>query len=1091
MKKFLLLLNCILFIQLTNGQDTARLLRFPAVHGNQIVFSYAGDLYTVERSGGLARQLTAFDGYEMFARFSPDGRTIAFTGQYDGNTEVFTIPAAGGTPRRLTFTATLGRDDIGDRMGPNNIVMSWTPDGRHIVYRSRRYSFNSFKGQLFSVPVEGGLSKEIPLADGGFCSYSDDGSKLAFNRVFREFRTWKYYGGGMADDIWIYDFESGEVQNITGNDAQDIIPMWHGNEIYFLSDRKKIMNLFVYDTVTKEIKAVTNFTDYDIKFPSLGSDAIAFEKGGLVYLYEFDSKSISQVPILISHEIPGARDSYVDASRFINSWYVSPDGKRAVFGARGDIFTIPAEEGITRNLTQTPGVHERNGVWSPDGKYIAYLSDQSGEFEVYIRKQDGTEPPVQITRDADTYYYDLVWSPDSKKILFSDRKFRLQYVDISTRQVTLVEQSDSWEINDFSWSPDSRWIAYAVPAVVETSSTFYKVVLYNTENKIRTDITDRWYDSSNPIFSMDGKYLLFVSARTFNPVYSNTEWNHAYTNMNKIYMVVLSKDEKSPFAPENDEVGIEEKEEDSGRSGKKENETDADKEEAVQDIKIDPEGIRDRVVEIPVSASNFALGGCINNKIYYLERKAGARNTSIKMYDLDKEEEKELGTDMNFEISSDGKKMLVRRSNSYAIIDLPAGPIEMETMLDLTSMKVWVDHKAEWEQIFYESWRQMRDFFFAPNMKGVDWEAMRDKYAVLLPYVKHRDDLTYIIGEMIGELSLGHTYVLSGDKPRAERIATGLLGAKLTRHASGYYQISEILEGANWSSDLRSPLTEMGVDINTGDFILAVNGNPTSEMNDIYASLVGLANKQVELTVNTSPDLEGSRKEIVIPIADESGLYYYNWVQNNIRKVSEATNGQVGYIHIPDMSTEGLNEFIKHFYPQIMKKGLIIDDRGNGGGNVSPMIIERLTRQMVLTDVARNQKAGVPNPSGTFVGPMVLLIDNYSASDGDLFAFRFRAMDLGKIIGIRTWGGVVGIRGSLPLIDGGQLNKPEFASYSADGTGWPIEGYGVEPDIEVDNNPAKEYEGEDAQLNKAIEVILEEMEGYDKYVKPVPPYPGE
>lgn len=1090
MKKLLFLLNCVLFIQLTNGQDTARLLRFPAVHGNQVVFSYAGDLYTVDRrGGGLARQLTAFDGYEMFARFSPDGQTIAFTGQYDGNTEVFTIPAAGGIPRRLTHTATLGRDDIGDRMGPNNIVLSWTPDGRNIVYRSRRYSFNSFKGQLFSVPLEGGLSEEIPLVDGGFCSYSDDGSKLAFNRVFREFRTWKYYGGGMADDIWIYDFGSGEVQNITGNDAQDIIPMWHGNEIYFLSDRNRVMNLFVYDTITKETKAVTNFTDYDVKFPSLGDDAIAFEKGGIIYLYEFDSKSVSQVPVQISNEIPGARDSYVDASRFIDSWYVAPDGKRAVFGARGDIFTIPAEEGITRNLTQTPGVHERNGVWSPDGKYIAYLSDQSGEFEIYICKQDGTEPPVQITRNADTYYYNLVWSPDSKKILFNDRKFRLRYADISTRQITLVEQSDFWEIDDFSWSPDSKWIAYAVPAVVETSSTFYKVVLYNTENKIKTDITDHWYDSSNPIFSQDGKYLLFISARTFNPVYSNTEWNHAYTNMYKIYMVVLSKDEKSPLAPENDEVGIAEKEEDLGKSGKKEADTDAT--EAIKDVKIDLDGIRDRIVEIPVSSSNFALEGCIDNKIFYLERKAGAEDISIKMYDLDEEEEKELGTDMNFELSSDGKKMLVKKNNSYAIIDLPAGPIEMKTMLDLTSMKVWVDHQAEWEQIFYESWRQMRDFFFAPNMKGVDWEAMRDKYAVLLPYVRHRDDLTYIIGEMIGELSLGHTYVLSGDKPRAERIATGLLGAKLTRHASGYYQISEILEGANWSKDLRSPLTEMGVDINTGDLILAVNGNPTNEMKDIYASLVGLANKQVELTVNASPDSEGSHKEIVIPVADESGLYYYNWVQNNMRKVSEATNGQVGYIHIPDMSAEGLSEFIKHFYPQIMKKGLIIDDRGNGGGNVSPMIIERLNRQMVLTDVARNQKTGVPNPSGTFVGPMVLLIDNYSASDGDLFAFRFRAMNLGKIIGTRTWGGVVGIRGSLPLIDGGQLNKPEFASYSADGTGWPIEGYGVEPDIEVDNDPAKEYKGEDAQLNKAIEVILEEMEGYDKYVKPVPPYPGE
>jgi tricorn protease len=1062
-------------------QDESRLFRFPAVYGDQVVFSYAGDLYSVSRSGGTARQLTNHTGYEMFPRFSPDGKTIAFTGQYDGNTEVFTIPAYGGEPVRLTYTATLTRDDIADRMGPNNIVMTWTPDGKNIIYRSRCYSFNSFRGQLFSVPSVGGLPSEIPLYNGGFCTYSPDGKKLAFNRVFREFRTWKYYHGGMADDIWIYDFDSHEVTNITNNKAQDIFPMWYGKEIYFLSDRDRIMNLYVYDLDSKESKKITDFTDYDIKFPSLGNNAIVFEKGGYVYLYDIASKAISKITILINNDIPTARNGLVDASKNINTVDISPDGERLIFGARGDIYTLPAKKGVTRNLTQSPGIHERNGRWSPDGRYVAYVSDQTGEFEIFMQKQDGSEPPVQLTKNADTYKFDIKWSPDSKKILWSDKKFRLFYVETMSKEVVLVDQSAEWEIRDFNWSPDSRWITYSRPE----RDNFRKIMLYETATKVKTEITDGWYESSDPAFSDDGKYLLFVSSRTFDPTYSQTEWNHAYTNMSKIYLVTLEKSTKSPLASEENEVKIKETE-----TPEKKSESETDKTKTV-DVKIDLEGIKDRIVEVPVKASNYAGVELVANKIYYNEKRDEAEKASVGMFDLDKKEEKSLGTDMGFEISADGKKMLVQKEKTYAVIDLPTSPIEIKDMVDLSNMKVWVDYSKEWKQIFDESWRQMRDFFYDPNMHGLDWKAIHDKYAVLLPYVKNRDDLTYIIGEMIGELSIGHTYVLSGDKPKPERIYTGLLGAQLSRHSSGYYQVEKILNGANWSKDLRSPLTEIGIDVKQGDYILAVNGKSTKEMNNIYESLVGHANEQIEITVNSRPETAGSRKIIIIPLADESGLYYYSWVQNNMQKVSEATNNEVGYIHIPDMGSAGLNEFIKHYYPQIMKKGLIIDDRGNGGGNVSPMIIERLLREMVLSDVARNQTKGTPNPPGTFVGPKVLLIDNYSASDGDLFAYRFKEMKIGKVIGVRTWGGVVGIRGPLPLIDGGQLYKPEFASYSPDGKSWPIEGYGVEPDINIDNDPAQEYAGTDAQLNKAIEVIKEEMKNYDKYVKPVPPYPDK
>lgn len=1081
MKRIIVLMLICIFVQASNAQEEARLLRFPSIHGNQLVFSYAGDLYTVERTGGLARKLTNSPGYEMFARFSPDGKTIAFTAQYDGNTEVFAVPSVGGEPRRITYTATLQRDDLSDRMGPNNIVMTWTPDGKNIIYRSRGHSFNDFKGQLFSVPAQGGLSTELPFATGGFCTYSADAGKLAFNRVFREFRTWKYYRGGMADDIWIYDFNTKEIANITSNPAQDIFPMWHGNDIYFLSDRDRTMNLFVYNGKTKEISKLTDFSDFDIKFPSIGDNAIVFEKGGYIYLFDFNTRSAEKVTILVANEVSSARNSLADAAKSINSVDISPDGERLVIGARGDIFTLPAKEGMTRNLTQSSGAHDRNGVWSPDGKSIAFISDKNGENEIYIQQQDGSGSAVQLTKNSDTYKFRIIWSPDSKKIMWNDKLFRLQYVDIATKEVVVAEQSDLWEITEFNWSPDSKWITYSLP----NRESMSKIILYNTISKEKTEITDGWYESENPSFSTDGSYLLFASARTFNPTFSNTEWNHAYQNMNKIYLVVLSKTTRSPFSPVDNQVGIKtiEKATDRPASDKK-----AEPSKSF-DVKVDLDGIQSRIVEVPVDASNYMDITCTGKKLYYCERKSESATISFKMYDLDKKEEKELGTGMSFIVTSDGKKMLVHKGESFAVIDLPSAPVEIKDKVDLSNIKVWTDLSAEWNQIFNENWRQMRDFFYDPNMHSTDWKGIRDKYAALLPYVRHRDDLTYIIGEMMAELSIGHTYVLSGDKPKAERINTGLLGAKLSRHPSGYYKVDKILEGANWSNELRSPLSEIGVNINEGDYIIAVNGKPTSDMINIYESLVGFANKQVELTMNLKPESAGSKKVIVVPLASEAKLYYYNWVQNNIRKVSDATGGQVGYIHIPDMGPEGLNEFISHFYSQIMKKGLIIDDRGNGGGNVSPMIIERLNREMIMTQVARNQSQGTPDPPGTFAGPKVLLIDNYSASDGDLFPYRFKAMKLGKVIGVRTWGGVVGIRGSLPLIDGGQLMKPEFARYSADGKEWPIEGHGVDPDIVVDNNPVKEYAGEDEQLNKAIEVILDEMKNYPGYVKPVPPYP--
>lgn len=1061
-----------------HSQEESRLLRFPAVHGDQIVFSYAGDLYTVEKAGGIARKLTSDIGYEMFARFSPDGKKIAFTGQYDGNTEVYSIPAEGGVPQRLTYTAALSRDDVSDRMGPNNIVMTWKDDST-IIYRSRKQSFNDFKGQLFSVTTGGGLSKELPLPCGGFCSYNSDQSKLAYNRVFREFRTWKYYKGGMADDIWIYDFASKKTENITNNDAQDIMPMWVGDKIYFISDRDRTMNLFCYDMITKETKKMTSFTYFDIKFPSLGDNAIVFENGGYIYVFDLTTFKYEKVKIIIADDQVTGRNELIDAGKFINSSSISPDGKRIAFDARGDIFTVPAKSGITRDLTQTSGVHERNVEWSPDGKYIAYISDTVGEDEIFIIPQDGEGEAIQITEKSTTYKYSLKWSADSKKIMWADKELKLQYLDIDTKKITQIDYDKDWEFSQYTWSPDSKWIAYTRPV----KAGMNKIYLYEVSSASKCEVTDGWYESGSPSFSSDGKYLYFISNRDFNPTYSWTEWDHSYTNMSKIYFVTLTKSAPNPLKTENDEVSV-----------KSETKTDnSDKDKKIDlpktDSGVDTTSIKDRIVVLPVEAGTYWNISVTGDDVYYMNR-SGENTSALKVFNLKDKKETKLGECSDYEITFDNKKMLVKKDDNFYIIDLPKSGMELKDNVSLSDMKIWVDKKAEWQEIFDESWRQMRDFFYDPDMHKVNWKKMHEKYSSLVPYVNHRADLTYIIGEMIGELSIGHAYVGGGDVPELTKIKTGLLGAQLSKDASsGYFKIDKILKGENWTTKTRSPLTEVGVNISEGEYIIEVNGKSTNDIKDIYELLLNTAGKQVELTVNKTASETGSREEIVVPVSDEADLYYYNWVQENIKKVNEATDGEVGYIHIPDMSVDGLNEFVKHFYPQLSKKAVIIDDRGNGGGNVSQMIIERLNREVVLMGMTRNT-APEKSPEGMIYGPMVCLIDNYSASDGDLFPYKFKKLGLGKLIGMRTWGGVTGIRGTLPLMDGGYLLKPEYGHYSGEKKEWIIEGYGVDPDIEVDNDPAKEYSGEDEQLNAAIKQIKEELKTY-KELPEIPDFPDK
>ena len=1072
--------------------EEARLLRFPSLNGNRVVFTYAGDLYTVSVQGGVARRLTSDPkGFEMFARFSPDGKTLAFTGQYDGNTEVYVMPSEGGEPRRLTHTATLERDDVSDRMGPNNIVMAWK-DNETVVYRSRRNHWNPFKGELTLARLSGGVPETLPVPRGGWCSFSPDGRQMAYNRVFREFRTWKRYRGGQADEIWLHDFGTGQTTRLTTDPAQDIFPMWHGDQMYFVSEREEShqANLYVMDMKTRKPRRLTEFTEFAVKFPSMGDTGIVFENGGYLYRLDFQTEKAVRIPVEIHEDMAIGRGGLRDVSKEITTYEIAPDGARGLIGARGDVFTVPAKNGATRNLTQSPGVHERNAVWSPDGKWIAYVSDQSGGDEVWIRPQEGSGEPRALTSGADTYKYEIAWSPDSKRIAWTDKLNRLQFVEVESKQVTPVAQSDAFEIRDFVWSPDSQWLAYTQPEV----RRFANIYIYGLAQKNQVQVTDGWFDVGSPEFSSDGKYLFFVSERSFNPTYGQTEWNHTYSDMERIYLVTLTAATKSPLAPKSDEVKPrDDKAAISGAEAKAVSDKDKDKDgdgaKAAKPSKVvvsvDVEGLTQRITVLPPPASNYGSLTSVGDTLFYLKK------GKLHLFDLEKEKETELGEAAGFRVSTDRKKMLVKVGSDLAILDLPSAKLDLaDRKLSLTDLKVRLDRRAEWNQIYNECWRQMRDFLFDPKLHGVDWEGMRRRYEPLLAHVQHRADLTFIIGEMIGELNIGHAYVGGGDLPKPERIPLGLLGAVIRPDASGYFRIERILRGQNWDPKYRSPLTEIGVAIRPGDYIVAVQGKTTRGMTDLYSALVGTAGKPVVLRVNREPQEDGARDQTVIPTADEQPLYYLEWVLSNIEKVDKASGGKIGYVHIPDMGVPGLNEFTKFYYPQLHKEALVVDCRGNGGGNVSPMIIERLRREPAMWTVARNGAVNV-DPSGQVLGPKVLLIDQHSASDGDIVGYRFRKHRLGPIIGQRSWGGVVGIRGSLPLLDGGILNRPEFSRFDLEAKEWIMEGTGVEPDIEVDNDPTREFSGIDDQLNRAIDELKKAMAAKPVKIPQPPAYPNK
>ncbi|MCK5678323.1 MAG: PDZ domain-containing protein, partial [Flavobacteriaceae bacterium] len=733
-----------------------------------------------------------------------------------------------------------------------------------------------------------GSLAELPFPRGGFCSFSPDDQKLAFNRIFREFRTWKRYRGGMADDIWIFDFKTKKTINITNNPAQDIIPMWHGDKIYYLSDRGefKRMNLYVYDLQSKQTKKITAYKDFDIKFPSLGDKDIVYENAGYIYKIDLGTDISQKVNITIMEDFVSGRSEYKDVSKSISNYEIAPDGKRALFGAHGDVFTVPEKYGEIRNLTQSSGIHERNSKWSPDGKWITFISDKTGEDEIYKQTQNGSNAAIQLTSKGKAYKYQPYWSPDSKKILWSDSEHKLKYIDVNTKKVVDVDFDPNRAIRHYDWSPDNKWITYTKTG----DNRFALVFIYSLDQKKSYPVTSDWYNSGQSIFSDDGKYLFFISNREYNSGFSQVEFDISYNDMGNIYFVTLAKETKSLFEPKSDEVALNKKEE---KSDNKEKKKDKKSTKTPTVTKIDIIGIQDRIGKLPLSASRYLNLASVKNKLYFTRSGIKDKKPIFYMYDLDKRKETKLGLVGGYEISSDKKKMLVSQNGSYAIIDLPKSEIKIKDKLDLSDMQIYMNKKEEWQQIYNESWRQYREFFFAPNMHGVDWVAMKKNYAPLVKHVNHRNDLTYVIGELVSELNVGHAYVSGGDRPMPERIKMGLLGAEIEKDKSGYFKITKILKGQNWDKSLKSPLSDIGVNANVGDYILAINGQSTKEMDIMYKALVNTAGKQVKLVLNSKPTELGKREVTVVPVSDESKLYYLKWVSENIEKVNIATNGKV------------------------------------------------------------------------------------------------------------------------------------------------------------------------------------------------------
>ncbi len=1090
------------------------LLRFPTVSKTQIVFNFAGDLWIVNRDGGDARRLTSDIGEETLPAFSPDGTMVAFTGEYDGNKDVYVIPASGGVPRRLTFHPAA------------DCVMGWTPDGKKVLFASWGNSYRHFEFQLYTVPVEGGFPTQLPIPIGFEAAFSPDGSHLAYVPHIQWQEAWKRYHGGQTTPIWIADLKDSSITKVPRDNSSDHYPMWVGNTVYFLSDRNGPVSLFAYDTKTKQVTEALHSDGLDFKTASAGPDVIVIEQFGAIKLYDLNTHQAKNISIRVTGDIDSVRPHFakVDPKR-IQNFNISPTGARAVFEAWGEIFTVPTDKGDIRNLTHSPAVADRDPAWSPDGKSIAYFSDESGEYELCIRGQSG-EGDVRHSNlgNPPSFFYTPTWSPDSKKIAYSDKRLNLWYVDLDNPTPKLVDTNlfGGFGPGQFGqvWAPDNKWIAY----VKQLPSGLQAVFIYSLDQGKSHQITDGMSDARYPAWDENGKYLYFTASTDVALTTAGLDMSSEEHRVTRaVYVVVLSKDEKSPLAPESDEEKAKEakktdpekdKAKDQSENDKKSastakdnkddsgSEKDKDKKEEPVVVKLDLEGIGQRILALPIPPENYANLLVGKTGIIFLSQapqvvtEDDQQNLpqTIQKFDLSKRKVVKFLEEVNdYVVSFDGEKILYRKADTWATAttdDPPApgatpkpgiGPLKLE------GWEVYVEPRAMWRQIYNETWRIERDFFYDPHYHGLDLAKVKKKYEPYLDGIAHRSELTYLFEECLGEMTVGHMYAGGGEQPEPKKFKVGLLGADYSLE-DGRYRVAKVFDGENWNPSVQAPLTQPGVNVKSGDYILAVNGRELRSSDNIYSFFEETAGKQVALKVGPNPDGKDSREVTVVPVESEENLRHLAWIEGNRRKVDQATGGRVAYVYVPDTESAGYTSFNRYFFSQVGKEAAIIDERFNEGGELADYIVDYLRRPLMSKVVTREGRDW-SSPTEAIYGPKVMIINEMSGSGGDALPWYFRKAGIGPLIGKRTWGGLVGIGGYPELIDGGHVTAPRAALYGLKGE-WEVENHGVPPDYEVDLDPAAWRQGHDAQLDKAIEVVMQQLKEHPLPEIQRPPYPN-
>lgn len=1081
-KRFYLLGSMLLWSAAMFAQaKETMLLRQPDISKSHITFVYAGDVWLAEKDGSNPKKITSNPAEELYPKFSPDGKTIAFTGNYDGNTDIYTVGLHGGNPERITYHPAA------------DMLRGWL-DLETVYFTSTRdFEYSPGGTRLHKKGLENTHSEALTMPEAYQGSPSPDGKKWAYIKngdpSERQRVAFKRYRGGGMPAIWIFDEKTHEIEIIPSANSNNVQPLWRGDFVYFLSDRNKIMNLFRYNTISKEVEQVSFFEDFDIKTFAGNDTELILEQGGKLHLYSIESKQIQPIKIHLDSDVIDTRAHYVDMDKNIRDYAISPTGVRALFQSRGEIFSVPLDKGSTRNISNTPGAHDKYPAWSPNGKWISYISDKNETYQLVLSDQKGAEDPVYIDIGDTHFYFEPTWSPDSKKLFFGDSHLNLFYVDIDTKKVIKVD-TDSMSTNTGrvynqfqpSWSTDSNWIAYVKTLANQVPAIF----MYNVKTGDSKQITDGMSHVQSPKFSADGKYLFFTASTNIGLSYHGLHMTaYGSSPTRSVYAFILSEETPSPLQPESDEEKIEADEKEDKKKDKKE-EKEKEKEEKEKSIRIDlNSSIQNRIIALPIPSGQFRqINGAVEGKLLYTQ------HGKLHAFDFEKLETEELADKIfSFKISADGKKIMYPSQGNYYIANagskIKNAP---DNMVKTNGIKQLVDPVAEWKQVFDEVWHMQKEYFYAENMHGLDWEATRKQYEPFLEFVKHRADLTYLLNEMMGEMVVGHNYIYPGTQPQAPSVSVGMLGADYQIHKD-HYRIEKIYSTYDWNPKLKSPLTMPGLGIKEGDYILEVNGRKLNKETNIYSLFDFTVNKQVSLTVNDKPNLNGAKEVIVLPISygQEVSLRKTDWMEENRKRTDELSDHKIAYIYMPNTAGEGYENFNRFYFSQMDKKAVLIDERNNGGGKVADYVIDLLSRDVISFWGIRDGKS-FNTPGNGIYGPKAMIINENAGSGGDMMPYMFRHKGLGKLVGRTTMGILVGISGYPPLLDGGSITSPNFGVYDLDGN-WIIENEGVAPDVFVEQTPKDLLAGRDPQLEKTIEILLEEMKTYPYKEVPKPADP--